>query len=136
MKYRRFINLVALAAFLVAAGSVIYFYSTKTSRAISYHKLQCLALSQSRDRSAWRQAEEHKNALLDLGYLKETRITMHSCVLTGAVREAFCHLASQKMPTNDVWEIAFPTNHVSVLVQCPEAEIPKWQTLIADYDKP
>jgi hypothetical protein len=80
--------------------------------------------------------ERQMQALLRLGYLQQSEMSLQHCVLTGAVRNAFDSFASHSFPTNEFYDYYCPSNGTRLVVICPKTETDKWQKLVADYDKP
>jgi uncharacterized protein YdbL (DUF1318 family) len=86
MRSRRYF--IPLAVLALVVGFVVYFYSTKNSRAISYHRQQYLAISQhyheylttitnEAQMSALVQTmNQQRDALLKLGYLEQSEIPL------------------------------------------------------------
>ena len=78
--------------------------------------------------------EDQIQALIRLGALEQIDIPLQRSIYTADGRHVlFDRQVDQTMPKHTAWECTYYSNRLVVV--CPPTDMPKWQKLVADYDK-
>jgi hypothetical protein len=145
MRSRWFSILLALLVLVALGVSIVWYYSTKNSRAISHHRQEYLRLSElyvhNRDtiipnepqRYALVQAMDHeREALVKLGYLEKRDFPLdHEGFFGSAIDHA--SFADGALWTLQIFPATNGSKRIARVSACA-ADILKWEQIISEFN--